>query len=67
MKIWQVKYKSGGGDSKYLYYKAEKEEDVNDKTQFYISYTDCRDEVNVTVVYDTIKVREMLVKKYKKQ
>jgi len=61
VKIFQVKY----NQNYYCYYKAEKKELFNDKTDVYKSYTDCRDNINKIENYEAQKIKESLLDYFK--
>lgn len=61
MKIFQVKY----NQEYYCYYKADKKELFNDKTDVYKSYTDCRDNLNKIEGYEAQKIKESLLVYFK--
>lgn len=62
MKILQVKYNS----ECYCYYKAEEKELINNETKIYRNYTDCADEKNDIDSLEEDKIRESLIKYFKK-
>ena len=61
VKIFQVKY----NQDYYCYYKADKKELFNDKTDVYKSYTDCRDDINKIEGYEAQKIKESLLVYFK--
>lgn len=61
VKIFQVKY----NQNYYCYYKADKKELFNDKTDVYKSYTDCRDDINKIEGYEAQKIKESLLVYFK--
>ena len=61
VKIFQVKYNK----EYYCYYKSEKKELFNDKSDVYKSYTDCRDNINKIEGYEAQKIKEALLYYYK--
>ena len=61
VKIFQVKY----NQNYYCYYKADKKELFNDKTNVYKSYTDCRDDINKIEGYEAQKIKESLLVYFK--
>ena len=61
MKIFQVKY----NQEYYCYYKAEKKELFNDKTNLYKSYTDCRDDIRRMQGFEFKKVSQSLLSYFK--
>ena len=61
VKIFQVKY----NQNYYCYYKADKKELFNDKTDVYKSYTDCRDNLNKIEGYEAQKIKESLLVYFK--
>lgn len=62
MKIFQVKYNS----EYYCYYKAEEKELLNNETKIYKNYKDCVDEKNNINSIEENKIRESLIKYFKK-
>ncbi len=62
MKIFQVKYNT----QYYCYYKAEKKELINIDTKIYKTYTDCSADKNNIVGIESEKIKESLIKYFKK-
>jgi len=63
MKIFQVKY----NQEYYCYYKSEKKELFNEKTNLYKSYTDCMDEIKKIDGYEFLQISKALIKYFKEK
>lgn len=62
MKIFQVTY----NQNHYCYYKAEDIKLFNEETDLYISYTDCKKEINKIYGFELAQLRKSLINYFKK-
>lgn len=61
MKIFQVKY----NNNHYCYYKEDKIYLFNDNTDLYLSYTDCKNDVNKMYGFELVQIKKSLINYFK--